>query len=260
MMDKIKVCYHYNAGVSVEFDDTLLIFNYWSGGNNTIPQEAQITPDTLKPYQNVYVFICNGREDIYDPIVYKWHKHKNIQYIVSTDVELQPNTQAMKAGQTLALGERIVVSAYPSTDKGIAFLLCIDDETRIFNAGTLNLWHWMESSTTDEIHNAQEEYESILADLPKENILLAFYPLDARQGLHFEVGAVQYISQLKPRFFVPVRFLDRADIVTAFSRDYTSSKTTVLPFIRPGSVVTLRKEDGIFLASNIQLLQTENRQ
>lgn len=257
-MNTIKLYYHYNAGVSIEIDDMLLIFNYWSGGEHPIAEQAQIRLEKLRQYQKVYVFVCNSREDMYDPIIYSWQKHSNIHYIVSSDVELQPNTQMMKANQTIALDDRLVVSAYPSTDKGLAFLLTIDDEIRIFNAGTLNLWHWMETSSTEEIHAAQEEYEAILNVLPKENVLLAFFPVDVRQGLHFEVGAVQYISQIKPRFFVPVRFLDRADIITTFSRDYSNINTNVLPFIKPGSYANLRREENGFVASGISLLPKED--
>lgn len=258
MIDRIQVSYHNNAGVSVEIEDMLFIFNYWEGQGQNIPPESKISLDKLQKYSKVFVFVCNAREDIYDPIIYQWRKHGNIHYIVSSDVELQPNTQMIKAHQTLSPDPRVVVSSYPSTDKGVALLVNVDEDIRIFNAGTLNLWHWMESSSMDEVQAAQAEYENVLNSLPKEPPLISFFPLDARQGLHFEVGAVQYISQLKPRFFVPVRFLDRADIVGNFAREHSSIHCVVLPFLRAGTYCKLRREDGGFVASNIHVMQSEN--
>ena len=61
-MNTIKLYYHYNAGVSIEIDDMLLIFNYWSGGEHPIAEQAQIRLEKLRQYQKVYVFLLRSEE------------------------------------------------------------------------------------------------------------------------------------------------------------------------------------------------------
>ncbi|MDY5730392.1 MAG: hypothetical protein SPL05_02475 [Eubacteriales bacterium] len=257
MVDRFRVHYHYNAGVSIACNNNLYIFNYWQGEEETLPTQASIQDADFTNYQNVFVFVCNDRSDILDPIIYTWQKHANVQYICSADASLHTQCIALKPQQYHVLCEGVVVQAHESTDKGICFSLSIDN-LNIFNAGTFNLWHWMEISNLDEINNAQISFENILSQLPKNDITLAIFPLDVRQGLHYEAGAVQYISRTKPRFFMPVRYLNRGDIVNTFARDYTNLHTTVLPFIKPGSFADFYLENEKWHMSGIQLKNADD--
>ena len=70
-MDKqLKIIYHYNSGFSVQVGSTLLIFDYWEGEGRTLAQVGRITPQFLRAFEQIFVFISHAHPDHLDPIVF----------------------------------------------------------------------------------------------------------------------------------------------------------------------------------------------
>ena len=142
-------------------------------------------------------------------------------------------------GDTVQLEEGISVTAFDSTDLGVSFLLNWKG-IRIFHAGDLNFWHWREESSLQEIEEAEQEFQAAVRPLQKENIDVAFFPVDPRQGSMFEAGADYFILAVKPRLLIPMHYFHRSEIVMEYARVASCRTTEVLtvPGIRDSILLT----------------------
>lgn len=252
MTNTMRITYHYNSGFSVHLGNTLLVFDYWEGTEDVaLPTMAKLSMDSLATYEKIYVFVSTSRADHIDSVIYDWSSLGNVQYITSDDVELQPNTQYIHVGQTLALDNNITVQAFPSTDKGVSLFIQLEN-FNIFYAGNFNLWHWREQDTLEQIEKAQEDFKNILVQMQNLDVSVAFFPLDPRQGLYFEAGAVQYIMKIRPKFFIPMHFTFNKDVVDVFARDYSNDYTKVIPMEHPGTIVNIESIENGFRATMIK--------
>lgn len=248
MTNTLRITYHYNSGFSIHLGDILLVFDYWEGGEDTnLTPVAKLSFDSLATYRRIYVFVSTSRADHLDKKIYEWQSLGNVKYITSADVELQPNSQFIYPGQSLNTEDGFTVRAFPSTDKGISLLIQFDNFS-IFYAGNFNLWHWREQDTLEQIEKAQQDFKKILLDLQNIDVSVAFFPLDPRQGLYFEAGAVQYIMKIRPKFFIPMHFLFKPDVVSTFARDYTNEYSKIIAMDEPGSTVNIEKLDNGYRA------------
>lgn len=73
-----------------------------------------------------------------------------------------PGRRAQEGESFSVLG--LPVRAFGSTDLGLSYLVEVEGR-RVFHAGDFNLWHWEDESTPQEIAEATEGFERILADL-----------------------------------------------------------------------------------------------
>ncbi len=243
MTNALRITYHHNCGFSIHLGETLLIFDYWEGKNREIPQDAKITVERLKLYKNVYVFISNSHIDHLDNIVYEWQKIGNVHYYTSEDVPLQPNTDVLKVGDSVKVNSNIDVFAYGSTDWGVSFLVRVG-KFYIFHAGNLNLWHWREESTPAQIEKAQDDFAAVLDTLRDLNITIAFFPVDPRQGLYFDAGAIQFVLDIKPRLIIPMHYQNRAEIAQKFAMEIRNPNTEALAMTIPGVSANVEEING----------------
>lgn len=248
MINTLRVTYHYNSGFSIHLGDVLLVFDYWEGGEDSdLNPAAKLSAESLATYRRIYAFVSTSRPDHLDNKIYEWQKLGNVRYITSDDVELQPNTQFIHPGQTIDLEEGYKVTAFPSTDKGISLLIQLENFS-IFYAGNYNLWHWREQDSLEQIEKAQDDFKRILTNLQDKEVTVAFFPLDPRQGLYFEAGAVQYIMKIRPKFFIPMHFTFDPEVVGTFARDYTNDHSKIIAMDEPGSIVNIEKLDNGYRA------------
>lgn len=137
MNQLLEVTYYYHSGFSCAMGDVLCIFDYWTGEHGELPMERRITPEYLRSFREVYVFVTHSHEDHADPEVFTWHKTAPCAYIVSYEMPIGTRGRRMNPGDKLTLSEHVSVTAYDSTDLGVSFLLEFDG-VRIFHAGDLN--------------------------------------------------------------------------------------------------------------------------
>lgn len=230
----LKVVYHYHSGFSVQCEDSLLIFDYWRGEKNDLGENGCITGNYLRQFRHIYVFVSHEHPDHFDPIIYEWRKEfPEIRYIISDDISAEADGLRMSPGQTEQLDDLLTVTAYQSTDLGVAFLVKIGDRS-IFHAGDLNLWHWRQESTIREIEEAENAFYAAIAPLHGQVIDLAMFPVDPRQGMMYDAGANHFIMMMKPQVFIPMHWQDRAEVACEFARRARNAQTEVLPLTRPG--------------------------
>ena len=250
MEQLLDITYYHHSGFSCALDDTLLIFDYWTGENNELPESKRITPEMLAQYKEIVVFVSHEHPDHMDPAVFEWRKDFPVTYIVSYDMPVGTRGKRMAPGDTLTLSPKVAVRAYESTDLGVSFLVDLCG-IRIFHAGDLNFWHWREESTLKEIEEADEDFHRAIEPLEKESIDVAFFPVDPRQGRLFDAGANTFILSVKPRILLPMHFWGRAEIAVEFARRARCRETEVLAMTRAGEQIRLQFEDDGYLTIHL---------
>ena len=246
MSEQFLITHYYHSGFSVANGDTLLVFDYWRGEEGELTEALQISPDALRSFAHVVVFISHEHVDHLDPIVFTWKDLTNVSYIVSSDMPVGTRGKRMAPGDLFKPVEGVEVLAYDSTDLGVSFLVDFQG-LRLFHAGDLNFWHWREESTMREIEEADAEFRKAVAPLKGVQIDVAFFPVDPRQGTLFEAGANYFILCVKPRILIPMHYFHRADVALEYARTASCPSTEVVAMPLYGDVLTLSpEEDGYF--------------
>lgn len=243
---KLTVTYYHHSGFSVAMDDVLLVFDYWTGEHGELPEDKRITVDFLKQFRQVYVFISHEHPDHLDPVVFTWRSEAPVTYIVAADMPVGTRGKRMAPGDSLTLSPEVSVKAFDSTDLGVSFLVDIQG-VHVFHAGDLNFWHWREESTVKEIEEADDAFRQAVEPIAREKIDLAFFPVDARQGLMYDAGANYFIMCVKPRLLIPMHFWGRAEIAMEFARRSRCRQTEVMALTRYGEQISLDFTDDGYI-------------
>ena len=243
---KLTVTYYHHSGFSVAMDDVLLVFDYWTGEHGELPEDKRITVDFLKQFRQVYVFISHEHPDHLDPVVFTWRNEAPVTYIVSADMPVGTRGKRMAPGDSLTLSPEVSVKAFDSTDLGVSFVVDIQG-VHVFHAGDLNFWHWREESTVKEIEEADDAFRQAVEPIAREKIDLAFFPVDARQGLMYDAGANYFIMCVKPRLLIPMHFWGRAEIAMEFARRSRCRQTEVMALTRYGEQISLDFTDDGYI-------------
>lgn len=250
-MDRVvNVTYYHHSGFSVSLDDVLLVFDYWTGEHGELPEQKRITPAFLESFREVVVFISHDHPDHMDPVVFEWRKIVPVTYVVSADMPVGTRGKRMAPGDEITLSDKVSVKAFDSTDLGVSFLVNLCG-IHIFHAGDLNFWHWREESTVREIEEADEAFRTAVDPIMKENIDVAFFPVDPRQGKLFDAGANYFIMSVKPRLLIPMHFWNRAEIATEFARRSRCRQTEVVAMTRYGEEIRLVFEESGYLTIHL---------
>jgi len=250
MEQLLDITYYHHSGFSAALDDTLLIFDYWTGEHGELPFPKRITPETLGRYREIVVFISHEHPDHMDPAVFEWRKDFPVTYIVSHDMPVGTRGKRMAPGDSLTVSENVKVRAFESTDLGVSFLVDLRG-IKIFHAGDLNFWHWREESTLKEIEEAEQDFNQAVEPLKGEAIDVAFFPVDPRQGRLFDAGANTFILSVKPRLLIPMHFWGRAEIAVEFARRARCRETEILAMTRYGEQIRLQFEDDGYLTIHL---------
>ena len=246
MKQSLIITHYYHSGFSVAWNDVLLVFDYWRGEKGELDPEIELSESRLKQYREVYVFISHDHIDHLDPIVFTWQEYTKVHYIISSDMPVGTPGKRMAPGDSLDLCEGIQATAFDSTDLGVSFLVSIGG-IRLFHAGDLNFWHWREESTMQEIEEADEEFRKAVAPVSKEEIDVAFFPVDPRQGTLFEAGANYFILTVKPRILIPMHYFHRADVAVEYARTASCRNTEVIAMPGFGDRLLLEEDEEGYL-------------
>ena len=246
----MNLTYYNHSGFSAAVDDILLVFDYWLGEHRELPVEKRINEETLRRFREVYVFISHEHPDHMDPEVFEWRKIVPVTYVVSMDMPIGTRGKRMAPGDTLTLSQRVKVKAFESTDLGVSFLVDVCG-IRLFHAGDLNFWHWREESTVKEIEEAEEAFRRAVDPIMKEEIDVALFPVDPRQGRLFDAGANYFIMSVKPRLLIPMHFWGRAEIAVEFARRSRCRQTEVLAMTRPGEQIRVEVDDQGYMTVHL---------
>lgn len=108
---------------------------------------------------------------------------------------------SMKVGDTVE-SDNLTVTMFGSTDEGGSFLVDIGVH-RIFHAGDLNWWHWS-GDTPENIAEAKALKEKEFAPLLGVSVDIMMFPVDARLEVAREWGALDILSMMNTKLFIPM--------------------------------------------------------
>ena len=250
MAQFVNITYYHHSGFSAAMDDVLLVFDYWQGEKMELPVQKRITPEFLQQFKEVYVFVSHEHPDHMDPEVFMWRKIVPVTYVVSNDMPVGTRGKRIAPGDTLRLSDKVTVKAFDSTDLGVSFLVDMNG-VKIFHAGDLNFWHWREESTVKEIEAAEEAFRRAVEPIAKEEIDLAFFPVDPRQGRLFDAGANYFILSVKPRLMGPMHYWGRPEIAVEFARRASCRQTQVVAMTCAGEQFRLELDEKGYMTVHL---------
>ena len=162
-------------------------------------------------------------------------------YIVGFDVPQPHRGVRMNPGEERVFGP-VEVKAFGSTDEGVSFLVTYSG-IKVFHAGDLNLWHWRDESSIGDIEAAERAFYDCVDPIPREEIDLAFFPVDPRQGSMYDAGAGYFVMTVKPKIMIPMHFQGRGDVAMRFSVMNETKMTKIVPLETPGDHIDLSIPD-----------------
>ena len=190
----MRVLYFAHSGFLVDYQESILIFDYYKG----------ILPE-ISPEKKIYVFASHAHYDHFQKKIFEWDRnYQKITYILSDDI-----TEKGPAERIIFVSPRetvhvddLEIQTFRSTDEGVAFLVRIKDKL-IYHAGDLNWWHWEEES---DAYNEmmRRKYQHEIGKLPAERIDLAFVPLDPRQEEQDFWGLDYFMKHTNTRCVFPM--------------------------------------------------------
>ena len=190
-----------HSGFTVESSSFMLIFDYSEGTLPPLPENKKL-----------FVFISHRHPDHFNPDIFSLcAAHNEVHYFISDDIyeyrireHLKDDYTMVHPGDDIYLTTRFRIKVLPSTDCGVAFLVC-DNGRNIFHAGDLNLWLWEGMSEADT-YAMTKRFEECTAGLRNFVIDTAFLPLDTRQGIYAPLGFDYYMKHFKILHAIPMHF------------------------------------------------------
>ena len=217
----MRLIYIYHSCYVLETERCNIVFDYYKDTGDK-RGKGFIHDELLCDTKPLYVLSSHVHPDHFNPDVLQWRlKRKNVRYILSKDIL---NNKRVGADDAVFLDKGdeykddiLHIKAFGSTDIGISFSLETEGK-RIFHAGDLNNWHWIDESTTEEVAEAEALYRKELGDVVKEvnRFDLVMFPVDPRLGTDFARGAKEWLSCIPTTNFAPMHFGGAYDKVAAF--------------------------------------------
>lgn len=220
------ITYIHHDAFLIETDSCNILFDYWF--DPTVEDEASprflsdIDADTP-----LYIFVSHFHKDHLNKVIFKWtDKFRNLRYVISKDTErhirylLKEDSRyagkkvnpgivtVIKPGETFE-DDILHVKAFNSTDIGNSYAVTLRrNNLKIFHAGDLNCWNWIEESTDEEIQQARKAFYDILEPLCREypEFDVAFFPVDSRIGSGYAEGAQAFLEKTVAKRFFPMHF------------------------------------------------------
>lgn len=240
--------YHlFHSGTAVRVKNKLFIFDYYKDQ----PQKEKdlqsslekgiVRKDSFKNINEAYVFVSHSHHDHFNQVIFEWEKYcDQINYILAAEVESaaelknKGNLYLMEKDEELQL-DQINISSYGSTDKGVSFLVELEDLS-IFHAGDLNWWKWKKFN--EKVQKREErEYKREVKKLKGKKIDIAFVPVDPRLEEHYYLAGEYFIDEIKPSLFVPIHFADNYDVTKFFKDRFNSNQTRVAEITEQGEKI-----------------------
>ncbi len=244
MSRQLEITFLHHSGFAIRTGDTLLVFDDARGPAQPGEETAgRITPQMIAGCGRTLFFATHAHGDHFNPSIYQFADAGMVHYVLGFDIPQVYSGYHLAVGDHLSLGGA-EITAYGSTDEGVSFLVEIDG-WRLFHAGDLNLWHWREVSTRQEIEDAERAYETAVAPLLDANMDIAMFPLDARLGEQYDAGALHFLMNARPRIMIPMHWWDRPDVALDFARKNRTPHTEIIALTRDGETIRVEKaEDG----------------
>lgn len=209
----IKIDYLGHSGFFVENESSMLLFDYYYGDLSFLEEKLDEKP--------LFVFSSHAHGDHFNPEIFSIViKHKKTSYHLSFDIKGKPtvpnnlNIQYLDVDRTYEIEDLGIVKTLQSTDEGVAFLIKTSDET-LFYAGDLHWWDWP-GEDPDWLAEQETVFKREIGKIKNESIDIAFAVLDSRLEDNYAKGMTHILSELHPRYVLPMHFWDDRSVVERF--------------------------------------------
>jgi hypothetical protein len=98
-----------------------------------------------------------------------------------------------------------------------------------------------------DIEEADAEFRKVVSTISGQDIDIAFFPVDPRQGAMYEAGANYFIMSVKPQILVPMHYFHRADVALEYARTASSRDTEVIAMPLYGDTIRIETDDEGYL-------------
>ncbi|MDE6180401.1 MAG: MBL fold metallo-hydrolase [Phocaeicola sp.] len=240
----MELVYIYHSGFALCGDDFTVIMDYYRDSGDSQAQsdlnrlmdgnfnnqgtgtlDGIVHDELLHRPGKLYVLVSHFHPDHFNKEILTWREQRpDTVFVFSKDILRHRRAQKedaiwLEKGEVYQ-DETLWVRAFGSTDVGVSFLFQVGGK-KIFHAGDLNNWHWMDESDETEWRRAEESFLHELDDLfvyaPKVDV--AMFPVDPRLGKKYMRGAEQFVAKIKTHIFVPMHFTPEYAKANAF-RDF----------------------------------------
>lgn len=209
----IKIDYLGHSGFFVENESSMLLFDYYYGDLSFLEEKLDEKP--------LFVFSSHAHGDHFNPEIFSIViKHKKTSYHLSFDIKGKPtvpnnlNIQYLDVDRTYEIEDLGIVKTLQSTDEGVAFLIKTSDET-LFYAGDLHWWDWP-GEDPEWLAEQETVFKREIGKIKNESIDIAFAVLDSRLEDNYAKGMTHILSELHPRYVLPMHFWDDRSVVERF--------------------------------------------
>lgn len=209
----IKIDYLGHSGFFVENESSMLLFDYYYGDLSFLEEKLDEKP--------LFVFSSHAHGDHFNPEIFTIvNKHKKTRYHLSFDIKGKPtvpnnlNIQYLDVDRTYEIEDLGIVKTLQSTDEGVAFLIKTSDET-LFYAGDLHWWDWP-GEDPEWLAEQETVFKREIGKIKNESIDIAFAVLDSRLEDNYAKGMTHILSELHPRYVLPMHFWDDRSVVERF--------------------------------------------
>lgn len=225
-MSGYSLTYIYHDCFILETSRAVVIFDYWKDPLST-GETKDFPPllDEIPQYKKIYILVSHHHKDHFSRRVFLWkQRFPNMEYVISADT-FRAVSYLLREGGTyqgyrapldsihvLVAGqeyrdEDIKVKAFPSTDIGNSYAVEINGK-KIFHAGDLNAWLWIEESTQDEVDGVRNQFRQIITEIKGNYPFfdLVLFPVDSRLGREYWWGAKYFVETIRTALFVPMHF------------------------------------------------------
>lgn len=206
----MELIYLYHSGFALAGGNFTLVFDYFEDSESA--DCGILHNELLQRPGRFYVLASHFHADHFSREVLRWRELRpDIVYLFSKDILRHRRARKeealfLKKGDTYA-DECLAVRAFGSTDVGVSFLVEVEGK-KIFHAGDLNNWHWMDESSEAEWRGYEKNFLHELGDIRSytPDLDVAMFPVDPRLGREYMRGARQFVEQIKTAVFVPMHF------------------------------------------------------
>lgn len=206
----IKIDYLGHSGFFIETEQVMLLFDYYYGNLSFLENRSVDKP--------LFVFSSHAHGDHYNPEIFSIVKiHPKTSYLLSFDIKAKSSVQEnrdiqyLDADKTYEIENVGIVKTLQSTDEGIAFLIKTTSET-FFYAGDLHWWDWP-GEDSEWLAEQELVFKREIGKLTAENIDFAFVVLDGRLEENYAKGMMHILSELQPRYVLPMHFWEDRSVI-----------------------------------------------
>ena len=205
----MRITYMEHSGFVVEYEDVVLIFDYFTGNLPVFDKERKI-----------YVFSSHVHPDHFVKEIFDWAKlYPHITYILSDDIRAKG-----PEGQTVYLGphqkfsiDELVIETLGSTDEGVAFFVHLKDKV-IYHAGDLHWWHWEEEGR-EYNDMMQQDYQREIGLIEGRHVDAAFVVLDPRLEEQYAWGLDYYMRHTQTEHVFPMHMWREYQLIERLMRE-----------------------------------------